>query len=319
MIYEYALDPEILIDMADKSELCMHLKHYFGCGNTCVIAGYPLNILEEANKIIDAKILSAHSDKQKASLQEKKKRLNNICHYLIQNSTKRLNITSHNSSLEAENKRWPFYGIISGNNMYSALSPISLEAIRSVACSIFEHKRTILVKRSSKAMLDAIKPLLLNASQLTFIDPYFYPAHERFKKPYTMFFNEIASTNHVRVVGIRNIKIICARDDDSNNTKKYITRKEFQDACTDTFARVLPPGLSLTIYRIKGKIQEIHNRYILTDIGGILLGHGTDCSQSYPSSYDDIALLERDHWAQLNLHYTPKSLYFDWSEKPIII
>lgn len=320
MIYEYALDPEFLIDIADKSELCMHLKHYFGYGNTCVIAGYPLNILKEANKIIDTKITLAHSDKQKASLQEKKKRLNDIWDSLSANCTKRLNIPKGNNGLLSESNRLPFYSIITNNSIYSNLFPISIEHIRKATCSIYNHKRTLLVQRSSKKMLDAIRPLLRNASQFTFIDPYFYPENKRFRSTYNLFFSEIASSNHVRVSGLRDIIIICAKGDELDNSKRpFITHREFKDSCKNAFSENLLQDLRLTIYRIKSKTQELHNRYILTDIGGILLGHGTDCSLSHPESFDDIALLEREHWAELNRQYTPKSLCFDWSEEPIVI
>ena len=64
-------------------------------------------------------------------------------------------------------------------------------------------------------------------------------------------------------------------------------------------------------------MQEIHNRYILTDIGGVIFGHGTDCSSN--DSYDNISLLDAHSLAHWKNAYTPGSSAFAWSEPPVII
>jgi hypothetical protein len=64
-------------------------------------------------------------------------------------------------------------------------------------------------------------------------------------------------------------------------------------------------------------MQEIHNRYILTDIGGVIFGHGTDCSPN--DSCDNISLLDPRSLAYWKNAYRPDSLAFDWSEPPVII
>jgi len=81
----------------------------------------------------------------------------------------------------------------------------------------------------------------------------------------------------------------------------------------------LPEGLTLNIYRIKkipGK-QEVHNRYILSDIGGVSFGHGTDRSGN--DSYDDINLLSARQFLHWDAVYKPNSPHFNWSEPPVTI
>lgn len=170
------------------------------------------------------------------------------------------------------------------------------------------------MSRGAQSLNHALTPLLQNASGVTFIDPYFF-IEDRFTEAYKLYFATIAQANHVRSKAERTITIVCAM----NTGKNYCVADEFKNCCEGTLPALLPKGLRLTIHRIKNlpHSQEIHNRYILTDIGGVMLGHGTD--RSVNASHDNISLLDSislTHWKNA---YTPNSSAFDWSEPPVII
>lgn len=316
MIYEYALDPEFLIELADKSDLCLSLTHYFGWGNPCVLSGHPAALLKEANGIIKKNIENANSDKQIASLQKKMSKLTEIGTIFVQNRTKRFNASSWSGDFGPEHARHPFHGILASKNISCNCSHINIDKLRDPRCPIYNHERSLHVKRHPDTLCESIKPILQNSSEITFIDPYFFPAESRYNDTYKRYLSVVGSVNHIRSEGCRDIYIICSRNSEGKN---YCPHKEFKQICLDYMNELVPSGLNLVIYRIKDKQQELHNRYILTDIGGVSFGHGTDCTRDIQDSEDDIVLLDRGsltHWKRV---YKPNSQYFDWSEPPVII
>lgn len=316
MIYEYALDPEFLLELADKSDLSLLLRNYFGWGNPCVISGHPVASLKEANNIIQKNLLDATSGKQKASLQKKINKLAELGNILVQNRTKRYNAATWSGDFGPEHARHPFHGILASKNVSCNCPHINIDKIREATCPIYNHERSLHVKRHPGKLCESIKPILQNSSEITFIDPYFYPAESRYKDTYKRYLSVVGSVNHIRSKGCRVIYIICSRNDEGK--KNYIKPEDFKQSCLD-MKDIVPSGLKLVIYRVKDEQQELHNRYILTDIGGVLFGHGTDCSKNIKESEDDIFLLDREpltHWKKV---YKPNSQYFDWSEPPVII
>lgn len=317
MIYEYAIDPEFLIDLADKSDLCLLLRLYFGWGNPCVISGHPAGLLKEVNGIIKKNIENANSDKQIASLQKKKSKVTELGNIFIQNHTKRYNAAAWSGDFGPEHARHPFHGILASRNFSCNCPHINIDKLRDeITCSIYHHEKGLHVKRQPDKLCDAIKPILQNSSQITFIDPYFFPAESRYYDAYKRYLSVVGSVNHIRSESSRNIYIICSGKKEGKN---YSPPQEFKQICIDYLNDIVPSGLKLIVYRVKDRQQELHNRYILTDIGGISFGHGTDCSRDIQDSEDDIFLLDKGpltHWKRV---YRPNSQYFDWSEPPVII
>ena len=50
--------------------------------------------------------------------------------------------------------------------------------------------------------------------------------------------------------------------------------------------------------------EKLHNRYILTDIGGVQFGIGLDDSDGFPGQTDDLYLLDREQFAMRWAQYT---------------
>ena len=55
--------------------------------------------------------------------------------------------------------------------------------------------------------------------------------------------------------------------------------------------RIIPKGLKVTVFQWKERPngQKLHNRYILTDLGGVSFHHGLDTGKE--GEIDDITLL----------------------------
>lgn len=82
---------------------------------------------------------------------------------------------------------------------------------------------------------------------------------------------------------------------------------------------IIPKGLSIRIVRWKERQggEALHNRYILTDIGGVLFAHGLDRGKE--GQQDDVFLMELDQYLLRWQQYAGVSPAFDMADPPISI
>jgi hypothetical protein len=80
------------------------------------------------------------------------------------------------------------------------------------------------------------------------------------------------------------------------------TRQFFEESCHAQLPRCLPGGSDLAVLRLSAKPQGqgLHNRYVLTDVGGVIFGIGLD--DGADGETDDLVLMDRVQyeirWAQ---------------------
>ena len=315
MIHEYAVDPAFLLELVDKQDLASSFCRALKIGSASITAGYPEDVGSKARKLALIEQESATDPKHKAKWQERVKLITELAAECTRTTTKRYNATPWDQSFADEHSRFPFEGILSTKAPGGALLPHrNFDWLRTRDCHLLACPTSCLVRRNAQDLNNALAPLLRNASTIIFVDPYFF-TNERFQKPYELYFRTIAEANCVRTEAERTITIICAVDTGRNSCPEG----EFRNGCEGVLPALTPKGLKANVYRIKPLqgTQEIHNRYILTDIGGVIFGHGTDCSSN--DSRDNISLLDPRSLAHWKNAYTPGSLAFDWSEPPVII
>ncbi len=321
MIHEYAMDPEFLLELAGQKFVANTVLREFGVGRPCVLAGYPETWAASARALVQEELARAKEPKKIAKLQETIKQVSELAADFAgpnKKRTKRHGAAEWAGSFAEEHRRFPFAGILSGKGGNTAELPIrDMDWLRSSDCPLFLSGRGAPVQRTERGLYEALRPFLQNAGTLTFVDPYFFP-EDRYKKPYRLYFEAISKSNHVRAKGgRRELLIVCAAETDSKNP---VSPGDFAKVCNARLPEWLPDGLALRLHRIKRREggQEIHNRYILADIGGVSLGHGTDVSRNPgAASYDDISLLDETQWSRWRLAYAPGSPFFDWSEPPV--
>lgn len=314
MIHEYAIDPAFLLNIVDQATLCERLIHGLAIGKPCVAAGYPNDLGDNAHALAKAQLDAARDPKAIARCQTRLKQVTDLASRLTHTTTKRHDAVPWEQNFAPEHQRFPFAGILSPKPSVSGEPCRNLDWLRTPACPLWTCPSSDCVSRNAQALNEILLPLLQNAAVMTFVDPYFFP-NKRFGEPYKLHIASIAAASHVRVQGSRALTLVCAVD----TGKTACPAAEFKHSCEGILPSWLPKGLTLNIYRIKsfpGK-QEVHNRYILTDIGGVSFGHGTDRSDN--DSYDDINLLSARQFSHWKAAYTPGSSHFDWSEPPVTI
>ena len=92
----------------------------------------------------------------------------------------------------------------------------------------------------------------------------------------------------------------------------------FQQDCQDELPDIIPRGFKLTVRRWKERPrgERLHNRYILTDIGGVLFGYGLDEG----TGTDDISRLSREIYRKRcnDYGYSGSNPAFDLEEDIVI-
>jgi len=138
-------------------------------------------------------------------------------------------------------------------------------------------------QRTPAGLAAEFAPMLTHCYQLHLIDPHFGPENRRHSDVLSAFMNVLVQGGGAPRV----IRVHCAK-------KSEI--QFFQDSAKKMAPR-LPVDVTIEFVRWRERQsgERLHNRYILTDVGGVSLGIGLDAGG--PGETDDLSLLTRDQYA----------------------
>ena len=142
--------------------------------------------------------------------------------------------------------------------------------------------------RTPEAFAQAVAEMLLNCDELHFVDQYFRPDDSRHRDVLEAMMSVVA----LRDAWPRVIRVHCSDR----------TSLAFFEHHAARMAATLPSGAVVEFVRWAQRDQGeiLHNRYVLTDIGGVSFGVGLDAGRSGES--DDVILLPKPvyekRWAQ---------------------
>ena len=170
-------------------------------------------------------------------------------------------------SAEAAHQEQPFHAILAQENPHNNPAIIPKEPPFSEAHHLFNCPPEILIPKTREGFVSACKGLLQHVNELTFIDPYFFKGRDTRKRRYAWGEPLLALLQ-------------CASCVDNF---RYITGYSTRDETIDDRCRVIKSEVHQ--YIPKGKkaeiilLNNIHNRYILSDIGGLKFPYGFDVIQ----------------------------------------
>lgn len=169
-------------------------------------------------------------------------------------------------------------------------------------------------------MAAALAPLLNAARKIIFVDPYFDPAEERYTGTFTAFLNAVYSKPaRTRPAVIELYTNLSERRSNSSGQKSAYDRGVFQSRCKQFLEQRLPSGERIKIIYLKEKRQNgerLHNRYILTNLGGVSFPGGLDQQNKGRSETDECILLRRNILEKRLLQYDSNTLAFDKDGTP---
>jgi len=296
MIKEYALQP----DLVSTWQTCRFLLDKFGYGRGRVISRYPKKwaklTYESLNndKPMEKKRIEVGLIRLKAALYPR---------YHVWDSAKGW----LDNAIEEHGHR-PFCAIISDDNPGSNAAIIREADLDEDEEPRWKAETQCRIERTAANMAACADALLRNAKQIIFVDPHFNPQAGRFKRPLEAFLR--IATN--RPAGIRISRIEIHTGHTAAGVKTF-----FDSECQKHLPPIIPSGLKVRL--VRWDQAYVHNRFILTECGGLKFGTGLDDHDGRPLSHDLVDLLERETYEKTWKEYQRDTPVFPLKEDDLVI
>lgn len=292
MLSEFAVEPELLGTWSD----CRFVLSHFGWSSGRLISRYPK---KWKRMVIEVAQGAADIDYQRIE-----DALQNLDSILLARESEWDNARTWLPNAVVEHSKRPFFGILARSNPMQCQDVLCANEIEpgvGPVPKLWEPRTSFKVARTAVEMANSVRFLLQSSNAIWFIDPHFDPGNRRHTQPLQEFLKMIESR---RTQSSLQISIKYHTSDKNKDSKMFMSN-------LDRWVRPhLPKGSQLDI--VRWKEVELHNRYILTDLGGVMFGTGLDQSDIDPPEMDDVTLLNPTHCLELMSDYSPQSKQFTW-------
>jgi len=157
------------------------------------------------------------------------------------------------------------------------------------------------VQRTAGSLRDCAKALLRWSDEILLVDPHFDPTAPRFQKPLKAFLDERPPGRNWKRCELHTL-----RHEESG--KQANRMHNFQHY----LQRLVPASTTLQVHfwseRPGG--QNMHARFLLTELGGIQFDHGLDEGDG-PEDTTIVTLMEHDLWQSVRADFSQPSPSFD--------
>lgn len=301
MYFEYALEPNLIAAFCDRGHGKLLLQ-YFGIKHQRIVSRYP----DHWEKLS----LQAFQELIPSPSLLQKQRFTELMSQLLKRCAKRKSTYEPKAQWLAsacrEHGNKPFHAILATSNPEN--HPVVKIICNQDALSetLDEHDSHVKVRRTPGEMAKTIEPLLQMARHIIFVDPYFKATDPRFSEPFKAFMAIVASRTDKHLVAVE-LHTGVEREFKDRNPRDAMLEKKYAEEIIAGFQKVkrhiLPDGIALRIvvWKERDKGDSLHNRYILTELGGVMVGFGLDKEKYDRSQSDDFVCLNnegpyRDRW-----------------------
>lgn len=312
MLFEYAVEPELVATWADP-RTGRYFIDRFGIGTPRLVSRYP-----KSWKRLVWRAWEASGTRGLGEAGRQRRRVETLIQHLSAAMVERRQSDwdAHRSWVEnAVGQQVPFHAVLARHDPTGDPRVLVADELdESTPRWAVQHGTT--VPRKAEAIAEAVGSMLRIATNIVFVDPYFAPDRRRFV-------NVIAACTGAggrrRAVGAAKVRIFSSDDDERNGTYE-----NFRANCRRHLPCRFPAGQEVTIRRLgerKGG-EKLHNRYILTELGGVSIGVGldeTDDRSVAEAVRDDLSLLASDQYRLRWRQYAGDPPEFDQHEDPITI
>ncbi|MFA6043764.1 MAG: hypothetical protein WC718_02160 [Phycisphaerales bacterium] len=296
MIHEFAIEPELAATWGRPAEF-RYFVRAFGLGTPRIFSRYPNSwkrLVWEASR--------PDSDLERKRLEEM---LAQLSHVMVKRGADFDPNLAWLRNVVREHARIPFSGILTRDG--NAEGPV-IGAEHLTSSTAWNCPSGLTCSRTSAAFAAALTPLLRVCRKVAFIDPYFGPEKSRHRRPLQAFLRALTDQRP----GTPPDEVILMTSMEKNGTADFFLAESQRQ-----LPGLIPQGMTVVLRRLKERVggEKLHNRYVLTDIGGILFGVGLD--EGDPSHSDDLSLLSADQYLLRCRQYLGPSLEFDTPEPDI--
>lgn len=293
MLYEYALDPELVVDVAEDRKDFRLLLRGFEAGEPRVISDFP------SFKVFKKRIESCAQARGLKGTAET--RLDELLSFIkLSPKVRRDHEYSKDDpdwtgKITLESARVAFDTVLVKDKATLDLMPrIDIDDCYTGDCEHWDRVSRIELQRDAAAIAQAFGNMLRLATHVCIIDPYIGTRADKWNPFIAMLeaavAGRVSSNLDVTVYFKPSAKVTTAAE-----MKKQFEREN---------AKNLSAISKLQFLGIEQKTghQRFHNRYILTDIGGVFMGDGLE--EGTGNETDDVSILSREQYAQRWRQYT---------------
>ena len=311
MLFEYAVEPELVATWADP-RTGRYFIDRFGIGTPRLISRYP-----KRWKRLVWEAWEATEIRNGGEAGRQRRRMETLIQNLSSAMVKRQRPDWDPGRSWVENavdQQVPFHAVLARHNPTGDPKILVADELdESTSRWAAQHGRT--VRRKAEDIAEAVGSMLRMATNIIFVDPYFAPHRSRFV-------NVIAACLEAgwegRTVGPPRVRIVSSAQD-GNGTYAY-----FEAGCRDRLPREFPTHQKVMIHRLCEREggERLHNRYILTELGGVSFGVGLDEVDGLSATEtitDDLSLLAADQYRLRWRQYAGEPPEFDQREHPVTI
>jgi len=324
MIYEFALEPELVSRWHDRNAY-LFFDEKFGLRARRVVAAYPRNWKRL--------VWEAFGKSSAAGDQNSQMRMTELIQYLWENSVRRPStfpeIPSWLARAEAEHIERPFHAILATMNPRSRSFVITDRELVETGHELWNIPDRYPTLRNAEEIAHAVLPLMRLCRHAFLIDPHFDPGKQRFRRA----LGAILATCSENVCGMETIHVELhtsidrffedwergeSRDlNEESKAYQYLVLE-----CQSRLPSLIPKGVEfkVIVWKQRAGGEKLHNRYLLTNLYGVIFGTGSDEAENPDSKEsDDIVLLEEGQYLMRYRQYTGTPAAFDLVGKPIPI
>ncbi|RKG84395.1 hypothetical protein D7W82_22500 [Corallococcus sp. CA049B] len=314
MIYEYALDPELVATWHDPRAAFPFVSN-MGLGHFRVMSAFPASNWERL--VLDAALAQCSTEAQRQAVCTK---MSAMLQKLKEGRASRDGVVEGAwiGAAQAEHQAFPFGGIIvrTASTPHAAL--VVADQLGSWPNPAWSPTAPP-VARNAAALADALRPLLGVATEIRFVDPYFVPSDPTFWNPLAQFLTEairrrtpgVALEVHVRACnGDRLRQMQQLHPTGGLRTVTDVARFDAKE-CIARVGQLLGHRTSFRflVWSENGK-EKLHNRYLLTNLGSVAVQSGLDEGPPRSTHTDDLTVLSRDqHLKRWSQYSTPPTAF----------
>lgn len=319
MIYEFALEPDLVATWHDRREAYPILSQ-IGPGMSRVACAFPSDTWK--NLVIAA--LRALFPGESPEWQAAKKSIEVLLRHLQETGTARPGYISHGetwfAAAQREHGQYPFGGIVVKS---STLRRDYLVIADRLGVEEFAawNRPARPVLRQPQELAAALAPLLRCAPCVRFVDPYFDATDQMFLDPMRELLAVMQQRRDRKDLqvelhfGVGPDEIDRARRAGRATNETGLAQAKVH-AFRSQLLPLLQPGVTLRVRVWAPLVDRLHNRYVLTKVGGVMIGTGLDQAPPGSGHTDDLTLLSKEQlqkrWAQYARNSTDLRLLAHW-------
>jgi len=301
MINEYALDPALIFEAAKDRRTFKQLISSFGVGTPRIVSIFPKLKSSKWEGYIRKYTPSDLTDLDHTRADE-------LIGYLKENRIQRVGFSLDEGdwlhNVTVENMRLAF-DVIFTNQDTTLDAALSIEQTYDIE-SIWDHKTQLMPPRTIEDLSTAINGLLRCSKHLVIVDPYAYKTDV-----ITSIVGFIRAAFTKRIVESELIVQVYFDGTKTNAATADYLFEEIKKNLSDEISN----KVHLHIFSLaeRNNSEKLHNRYVMSELGGVQFGIGTDIGKEFHT--DDLVLMNKDTYEKRWEQYIEGSTFIVKEEK----